>query len=85
MTDFLLSSDVNTKMSHFLHFNFFKYYLAAPGPTLGHSRGNSLTNPTLITAFVQFQPEAHREPRNEVGLLNPDERLVEFEPGTFRF
>ena len=37
------------------------------------------------TAFVQFWPEGHREPRNEVGSLSPAERLVGFEPGTFRF
>ena len=46
---------------------FFNCYLAVPGRTLGHSRGDSLTNPMLITAFVQFRPEGHREPRNEVG------------------
>ena len=37
--------------------------------TLGHSRGNSLTNPMLITAFVQFQLEGHPEPRGEVESL----------------
>ena len=30
---------------------FFKCYLAAPRPTLGHSQGDSFTNPMLITAF----------------------------------
>ena len=34
----------------------------------------------LITAFVQFLQEGHREPRNEVGSLSQAERLVEFEP-----
>ena len=60
--------------------------MVALGPTLGHSRGDSLTNPMLITAFfVHIRPEGHREPRNEVGSLSPAERLVGFEPGTFRF
>ena len=39
----------------------------------------------LITAFLQFRPEGHREPRNEVGFLIPAGRLVESEPGIFRF
>ena len=29
-------------------------YLAAPRPTLGHSQGDSLTNPKLITAFLSI-------------------------------
>ena len=64
---------------------FFNFYLAVPRPTLGHSPGDSLTNLMLIIAFVQVQPESHREPRNEVGSLSPVERLASFEPGTFRF
>ena len=38
----------------------------------------------LITAFELFRPKGHREPRNEVESLSPTERLVGFEPGTFR-
>ena len=38
----------------------------------------------LITVFVQFRPEGHREPSNENGSLSPVERLVGFEPETFR-
>ena len=57
--------------------------LAAPQPTLGHSQGDSLTNPMLITAFELFRPEGHREPRNEVGSLSPAEYLLVFEPRTF--
>ena len=61
---------------------FFNCYLAAPRPTLGHYRGDSLTHPMLITAFfLHFRPEGHREPRNEVGYLSLAERLVGFEPG----
>ena len=32
-------------------------YLAAPRPTLGHYRGESLTHPMLITAFYIFDPK----------------------------
>ena len=66
-------------------FFFFNYYLAAPRPTSGHYRGDSLTHPMLITAFVHVRPGGHREPHSEVGSLGPAERLVGFEPGTFRF
>ena len=68
-----------------INFFFFNCFLAVPRPTLGHSQGDSLTNPMLITAFVHIRPEGHREPRNEVGSLSPAEHLVGFEPGTFRF
>ena len=71
-------------MGHFFFF-FFNCYLAAPRPTSGHYRGDSLTHPMLITAFLHIRPEGHREPRSEVGSLSPAERLVGFEPGTFRF
>ena len=39
----------------------------------------------LITCILHIRPEGHREPRNQVGSLSPAERLVGFEPGTFRF
>ena len=58
---------------------FFNCYLAAPRPTLNNSRADSLTHPTLITAFELFRPEGHREAGKEVGSLSPDEHLVEFE------
>ena len=64
---------------------FFNCYLALPQPNLSHSRCDSLTTPMLITAFVQFRPEDHRETHNEVGSLSPAEDLVGIEPGTFRF
>ena len=38
----------------------------------------------LITAFVQFRPEGHRELRNEAGSLSPAKRLVGFEPEIFK-
>ena len=40
----------------FINTLFFNCYLAAPRPTLGHCRGDRLTHPMLITAFVQFRP-----------------------------
>ena len=55
------------------------------GQLLGHYRGGSLTHPMLITCVLHARPESHREPRNEVGSLNPAEHLVGFEPRTFRF
>ena len=61
---------------------FINFYLAVPWPTLGHSREDSLTNSILITVFVQFRPEGHWEPRNEVGSLLVG-GLVGFESGTF--
>ena len=66
-------------------FFFFNCYLAVPRPTLGHSQGDSLINPMLITAFVHVRPESHQEPYSEVGSLSPAKRLVGFEPGTFQF
>ena len=39
----------------------------------------------LITAFLEFWPECHQEPRNVVGSLIPTESLVGFEPPTLQF
>ena len=39
----------------------------------------------LPTCILHIQPEGHQEPCNEVGTLSMAERLVGFEPGTFRF
>ena len=39
-----------------LYHIFFNCYLAVPQPTVGHSQGDSLTNPMLITVFVQVPP-----------------------------
>ena len=64
---------------------FFNSYLTVPRPTLGHSQGDSLTNPMLITAFVHVRPEGHRKPRNEIGSLSMAERPAGSELGTFRF
>ena len=66
-------------------FFFFNCYLAAPRPTLGHYRGGSLTHPILITSVLNIRPEVHRELLSGVGSLSPAERLVGFEPETFRF
>ena len=58
--------------SYFFFFFFFNYYLAAPRPTSGHYRGDSLTHPMLITAFVHVRPGGHREPRTYIALFLPD-------------
>ena len=39
----------------------------------------------LITCVLRIRREGQQKPRNEVGSLSPAERLVGFEPGTFRF
>ena len=57
---------------------FFNCYLAAPWPTLGHSQGDRLTNPMLITVFELFRPKGHWEPCSEVGSLSLVEHLVGF-------
>lgn len=46
------------KICFFLKNNFFIYYLAAPGPSLGHCRGGS-------------HSKVHWEPRGEAGSLSP--------------
>ena len=66
-------------------FIYFNCYLTVPQPTLGHSQGDSFTNPMLITVFVHIRPEGSREPRNKVGSLSPAEHLAGFEPRTFQF
>ena len=60
-------------------------YLAAPQPTLGHCQGGSVINPMFITTLYLFRPEAHWEPRNEVGSESLAEHLVGFEPGPSSF
>ena len=59
--------------------------LAGPRLTLSHYQGDSLIHLMLITAFLEFRSEGHREPRDEVGSLNMAEPLVGIEPGIFRF
>ena len=46
-----LKRDFKTDIFLWISDFFCNCYLAAPQPTLGHSQGNSLTNPMLITAF----------------------------------
>ena len=68
-----------------LSLHFFNCYLAAPRPTLGHCRRDSLIHSMLISAFLKLRPEDHWEPHSEVGSLSPAERLVGFELETFPF
>ena len=49
---------------------------AVQWPTLGHSLRDNLINPLVITAFVQFRPEGHWDPRNEFGSLSSAEGQV---------
>ena len=48
----------------------FTSYLVIPQSTLGHSRGDSLTNLMLITEFAQFRLKGHPEHCNEIGYLS---------------
>ena len=47
------------KKEHYIIY-IFNCYLAAPRPTLGHYRGDSLTHLMLITAFYIFDPKVTR-------------------------
>ena len=38
-------------------------FAICPTTNFGHSRGDSLTNPMVITAFAQFRPKSHWELR----------------------
>ena len=63
-----LSSNLKHVSLHFLTFHLVppQYlqasicYLAAPGATLSHYRGGSLTNLMLITALYLFRPTGYR-------------------------
>ena len=70
----------------FIFFNVLFFLTAIRLPhcqLLGHSQGDSLTNPMLITTFYLCQPEGDQEPCNEVLSLSPAELLAGFELGTF--
>ena len=58
----------------------------APWPTLDQYWEDNVTQPMLITTFIQVsRPEVHWGPRNKVGPLKLAERQVGFEPGIFLF
>ena len=65
-----------TDVSVIFHFGlffalfFFNCYLAVPLPTLGHSRGDSLTKPMLITSF---STSSSRRSPGASGSLSPAE------------
>ena len=44
-------AEICVKSPEVLH-HFFYCYLAAPWPILGHCRGDSFTNPMLISLFI---------------------------------
>ena len=74
---------VNMRTNSVFFCFFFNCYLPVPRPTLGHSRGDSLSNAMLVTMLEQFLPKGNKEPRNEAGSVSQAKHLVEFEPGTF--
>ena len=63
---------------------FFIEYLASPRSTLSYYWWDSFIYPMLNTAFFDFWPEDHQQPRNKVESLSPAENLLGFESGTFR-
>ena len=86
MDGFVLEEKSSFKMLGLTFFYFFlNCYLAAPRPALGHYRGDSLTHPMLISAFLHFWLKSHQEPHNEAGSLSQVMHMVGFELGTFWF
>ena len=59
--------------------------LAAPLPTLGPLLRGQPHSPYVNHCVLHIRPKDHRQPHSKVGSLNLVERLVGFEPGTFRF
>ena len=51
---------------------FFKHLFGCPAATFGALSRDSLIHPMLITVFLQFWSEGHRERRNEVGSSDSD-------------
>ena len=68
----------------FFYFYFFNCYLASSRPTLGHYRGGSLTHLMLITCVFTYSARGSPGASWRVGSLNSAERLVGFQPETFR-
>ena len=66
---------------------FFKLLFGCPTANFWpFSRGQPHSPDVNHWVFTFFEPRVgHWEPRKEVGSLSPTERLVGFEPGTFRF
>ena len=58
-------SSFHLKLVHFLNF-----YLAILRPTLGYSRGDSLTNPMFITAFLSHNFDPKVTGRAPCGVWN---------------
>ena len=69
----------------FLFIFFFYLLFGCPTANFGPLSRGQPHSPDVNHCVLHFRPEGHREPRNEVGSLSPAERLVGFEPGTFRF
>ena len=56
-------------LNYLAKFAFFFFFFCT-AIWLGHSWGDSLTKPMLITALVQFPPKGCGDPRNEAGPLS---------------
>ena len=53
--------------------------------TFGPLSGRQPQSPDINHCVLYIRPEGDREPRREVGSVSLAQRLVGFEPGTFRF
>ena len=53
--------------------------------TFGPLLGRQPQSPDINHCVLYIRPEIDREPRSEVGSVSLAQRLVGFEPGTFRF
>ena len=71
-----------------LNFNFFFFFqllFGCPTANFGPLSRGQPHSPDVNHCVLHFRPEGHWEPRSEVGSVSLAERLVGFEPGTFRF
>ena len=72
-------------LKNFIYFLFFNCYLAVPRPPLGHSWGDSLTNPMLITAFCTYLTWRSPEAMERGWVPKPSWAPSGFWTGTFWF
>ena len=64
---------------------FFKLLFGCPTTNFGPLLRRKPHSPNVNHCVLHIRPEGHREPRYEVGSLNPAKCLTWFDPGTFRF
>ena len=65
--------------------SFLQLLFGCPTANFGPLSRGQTHSPDVNHCVLRLRPEGHREPCSEVESLSPAERLVGFEPGTFRF